>query len=173
MPIAFAVQVVQKGWKHLFSVSLKNCSKDLHNIMKTCDSFHGNFFDISWNIVSGIFQQWEIIKQSTYFRPVDSFVKNAHAAETKLYINPVDANKQHLLISSSIGQMHSTSAGTQYGVNWGQGGGTCSSLGSNNPAESQWQQSGLLWCSKWRISFRNVPMISMTKICILCFSNMA
>ena len=37
-------RVVQKGWKHLFSLPQKNYSWDLHNIKDTCASLHGNFF---------------------------------------------------------------------------------------------------------------------------------
>ena len=65
--------------------------KDLH-VIKTCDSFNGNFFYVCLNIVSGILLQSEIVKQSTRFSAVHSFVKNLHDTETELYINPGDAN---------------------------------------------------------------------------------
>ena len=59
------VRAVQKGWKHLFSVPEKNRSRVLPNIVETSCLFHGNFFDISLNIVSSVILQSEIIKQST------------------------------------------------------------------------------------------------------------
>ena len=49
--------------------------------MKTCVLLHGNFFDISVTIVTGVLLQSETIKQSTIFSPVHKFAKNLHYAD--------------------------------------------------------------------------------------------
>ena len=67
--------------------------------------FHGNLFEGRLNTVSGILRQPEIIKQSTYFSPPYIFVKNFHEADFELYLNPEEANTQHLFKLSGIGQM--------------------------------------------------------------------
>ena len=56
--------------------------------MKTCALFHGNFFDISLNIMSSVLLQSEAIKQSTYFSPVRSFAKNLHYADFAIHVSP-------------------------------------------------------------------------------------
>ena len=72
--------------------------------------------------MSSILLQSEIIKQGTYFSLVYSFVQNVHDADFELYLNPEEANTQHLFSLSGIWQLPlcdcryvGTSAGTQYG----------------------------------------------------------
>ena len=89
-------RVVQKGWKHGFSLPLKNRPRDLRNIMETCALFHGSLFDIDLNIASSILLHSEIINQSTCFSAVHSFAKNLYFAGFKLYVNPRDAKTEHL-----------------------------------------------------------------------------
>ena len=55
--------------------------------------------------MSGVLLQPEIIKQSTYFSPANIFVKNFNDADFELYLNPEEANTQHLFRLSGIGQM--------------------------------------------------------------------
>ena len=64
--------------------------------MKTCALLHGNFFDISLNIVSIILLQSETIKQSTYFSPVHACAKNLHYADFELNVSLGYASTEHL-----------------------------------------------------------------------------
>ena len=138
--------------------------------MKKCALFHGNFLDISLNVVSSISLQSEAIKQRTYFSPVHSFAKNLHYTDLELYVNPWDVNVQHLLRLSGIGKMplHKW-RNTIWCALSGQG--SLCLLGSKNPAARRRQQSGLLWCNIWNLSFGDVPIKNMTRIYVLCCFN--
>ena len=85
--------------------AIEKPEKGFLNITKTCALYHGNFFDISLNIVSSAVWRSEIIKQSTYFPLVQFFFKNLQCANFELYVNPGGANMQHLFKLSGIGQM--------------------------------------------------------------------
>ena len=100
--------------------------------------------------MGSILLQSEIIKQSTYFSPVNSFVKNFHDAHFEFQLNDEKANAQHLFRLSGTGQM---SVHKCRNTIWcalsgqgGKGGGVaCGLLGSKNPAARRRQQSALLW----------------------------
>ena len=118
----------------------------MHNILESCTLLHGNFFERRLNTSGYVLMQSEIIKQSVYFPPVYIFVKNFHGADFKLYLNPEEANTQHLFRLSGIGQMplHKCRNAICCALR-GQGGGACALLCSKNPAARRRQQSVLLW----------------------------
>ena len=143
--------------------------------MKACPLFHENFFDstTSLDIVGGVSLQSGIINQRTYFSPVHSFLEKIDDPDFQIYVNPGDANAQHLFKLSRMGHMpphefRSTVWCALSGQSRGRG--ACGPLGFNNPA-ARWRLFGLLWCYAWHIMFGDVPMINMTKTCVLCHLN--
>ena len=70
--------MVQKGWKHLFSLPLKKKQLwDLHNVKGKCASLHANFLGIHFIIASsGLLQSGEHDTKYLFFSSVHSFVNN-------------------------------------------------------------------------------------------------
>ena len=73
--------------------------------MKTYALFHGNFFDISLNIMTIILLQSETIKQSTYFSPAHTFPKNLHYSDFELNASLGYASTEHLFGLHGMGKM--------------------------------------------------------------------
>ena len=125
--------------------------------METSALFHGNFFDISLNIVSGVLLHSEIIKQRAYFSPAHSSAKNLHNADFELHANPGDANTQCFLRLSGTAHMllHKRRNTIWCALSCQDGGGgVCGPLGSKNTAARWRLQSGLLLMQHMAHKFR-------------------
>ena len=167
--ISSTYRVVQKGWKHLFSVPLKNRWRDLRNIMETCVLFHGNFFDIGLDNVRSILLQSETTKQCTCFSPVYSFAKNLYYAGFELYVNPGDANTQHLFIVSGIGNMLLHKWRNTLWLRWATG--FIRSVRFHESSSKTATAIGIALTQLRNASFGDEPIGNMTRIFVLCCFN--
>ena len=135
-------------------------------------------FHTSLNIVSSVLLQLDHITKYLLFT-CSQFCEKLTWRSFWLYANPGDANTQHLLRLSGIGQMplHKCRNTIWCAMcierpRWGRGrGGAHGPLGSNNPAARRRHQAGLVWFKMRQISFGDVSMINMTKIYVFNRSN--
>ena len=91
-------------------------------------------FDRSLNTVCSVLLLQEAIKQRIFFSFVHSFAKNLCFADFELYVNPGDANTQHLFKLSGIGQKQCTSSGIMACIERPRFMRSVKTLSSNNPA---------------------------------------